>query len=148
MNFWDFCLDGFVDFPIFKDKKQPLTSPGDPGAAHADNIGRSLPLGVTRRVILAPYPIRPLSAGIANRPSGCELTKWVFKRILSTLSFLPITSLEKIAMDNGEFQQGQPSPDAEQNFLRQLRQTFDQMPNEIPLYLFTDRGRDDVFVQS
>ncbi len=38
--------------------------------------------------------------------------------------------------------------DAEQAFLRQLRQTFDQMPREIPLYLFVGRGQDDVFVQA
>lgn len=38
--------------------------------------------------------------------------------------------------------------DSEQAFLKQLRQTFDNMPREIPLYLFVDRGRDDVFVQS
>lgn len=37
---------------------------------------------------------------------------------------------------------------SEQEFLNQLRQTFDNMPREIPLYLFVDRGRDDVFVQS
>lgn len=38
--------------------------------------------------------------------------------------------------------------DAEQAFLRQLRQTFEQMPREIPLYLFVGRGQDDVFVQA
>lgn len=38
--------------------------------------------------------------------------------------------------------------DSEQAFLKQLRQTFDNMPREIPLYLFVDRGHDDVFVQS
>ena len=38
--------------------------------------------------------------------------------------------------------------DEEQAFLRQLRQTFDNMPKEIPLYLFTSPGRDDVFVQA
>jgi thioredoxin reductase (NADPH) len=36
----------------------------------------------------------------------------------------------------------------EQDFLRQLKQTFDRMPREIPLYLFTNPGQDDVFVQS
>jgi thioredoxin reductase (NADPH) len=38
--------------------------------------------------------------------------------------------------------------DSEQAFLKQLRVTFDNMPREIPLYLFVDRGRDDVFVES
>lgn len=42
----------------------------------------------------------------------------------------------------------QSTADAEQAFLRQLRQTFDRMPNEIPLYLFIGRGQDDVFVQA
>lgn len=42
----------------------------------------------------------------------------------------------------------QPTADAEQAFLRQLRQTFDQMPEEIPLFLFVGRGQDDVFVQA
>jgi thioredoxin reductase (NADPH) len=38
--------------------------------------------------------------------------------------------------------------DSEQAFLKQLRQTFENMPREIPLYLFVDRERDDVFVES
>ena len=38
--------------------------------------------------------------------------------------------------------------DAEKAFLKQLRQTFDQLPNEIPLYLFVDHSQDDVFVQA
>jgi len=42
----------------------------------------------------------------------------------------------------------QPNAEAEQAFLKQLRQTFDQMPREIPLYLFVGRGQDDVFVQA
>lgn len=49
-----------------------------------------------------------------------------------------------MAPDNDD----QSTADAEQAFLRQLRQTFDQMPNEIPLYLFVGRGQDDVFVQA
>jgi thioredoxin reductase (NADPH) len=36
----------------------------------------------------------------------------------------------------------------EQAFLRQLRQTFEQIPREIPLYLFVGRGQEDVFVQA
>ncbi|MGD9365411.1 MAG: thioredoxin-disulfide reductase [Desulfobacteraceae bacterium] len=42
----------------------------------------------------------------------------------------------------------QSTADAEQAFLRQLRQTFDRMPKEIPLFLFIGRGQDDVFVQA
>ncbi len=33
-------------------------------------------------------------------------------------------------------------------YLRQLKQTFEQLPNDIPLLLFADRGRDDVFAQA
>ncbi len=51
-------------------------------------------------------------------------------------------------MNNGELQQGQPSAQAEQAFLQQLRRTFDQIPNEIPLFLFVKRGQEDVFVQA
>lgn len=34
---------------------------------------------------------------------------------------------------------------ASEAYLRQLRQTFEQLPNDIPLLLFADKGRDDVF---
>ena len=50
-----------------------------------------------------------------------------------------------MAMAPDEYSQ---SSDAEQAFLRQLRQTFEQMPREIPLYLFLGRGQDDAFVQA
>jgi thioredoxin reductase (NADPH) len=33
-------------------------------------------------------------------------------------------------------------------YLRQLRATFAQMPNDIPILLFTEKGRDDVFAQA
>jgi thioredoxin reductase (NADPH) len=33
-------------------------------------------------------------------------------------------------------------------YLRQLRTTFAQMPNDIPMLLFADKGRDDVFAQA
>ena len=33
-------------------------------------------------------------------------------------------------------------------FLNQLRATFAKMPNDIPLLLFTEKGRDDVFAQA
>ena len=38
--------------------------------------------------------------------------------------------------------------EAEKAFLRQLKQTFEQLPNEIPLFLFAERGQDDPFVQA
>ncbi len=44
--------------------------------------------------------------------------------------------------------QGGMTADNEQAFIRQLSQTFEQMPNEIPLYLFADHGREDVFVDA
>jgi thioredoxin reductase (NADPH) len=43
----------------------------------------------------------------------------------------------------------EPTKDmASDAYLLQLRQTFEQLPNDIPLILFADRGRDDVFAQA
>ena len=45
-------------------------------------------------------------------------------------------------------------PDTQQNdmaaeaYLRQLKSTFEQFPNDIELYLFTAKGQDDVFSQA
>ena len=35
-----------------------------------------------------------------------------------------------------------------ENFMQQLRETFEQMPNEIPIYMFTHRGMDDIYAQT
>jgi thioredoxin reductase (NADPH) len=40
------------------------------------------------------------------------------------------------------------APNTEEAFLRQLRQTFANMPNDIPLYLFVGRMEDDAFAQA
>lgn len=37
---------------------------------------------------------------------------------------------------------------SQENFMRQLRETFDKLPNDIPLYMFADRGEDNVFTQT
>lgn len=37
---------------------------------------------------------------------------------------------------------------AEQEFLSQLTKTFKQLPNDIPLFMFTEEGRDDIFCQT
>lgn len=37
---------------------------------------------------------------------------------------------------------------ANENFMRQLKQTFDQFSHDIPIYLFTQRGMDDIFAQT
>jgi thioredoxin reductase (NADPH) len=37
---------------------------------------------------------------------------------------------------------------ANENFMRQLKQTFDQFSYEIPIYMFTQRGMDDIFAQT
>ena len=37
---------------------------------------------------------------------------------------------------------------SQENFMRQLRETFDKLPNDIPLYMFVDRGEDNVFTQT
>jgi len=42
----------------------------------------------------------------------------------------------------------QPEQMTQEQFLRQLKMTFEKLPNEIPLYLFTRPGQDDVFVQA
>ncbi len=44
--------------------------------------------------------------------------------------------------------QAPPSRQDGEAFLQQLRATFAQMPNDIPLLLFTDRMQDDVFAQA
>ena len=51
-------------------------------------------------------------------------------------------------MTAGDDHQNQASATSEQAFLKQLRQTFEKMPNDIPLYLFVGHEQDDVFVQA
>ena len=51
-------------------------------------------------------------------------------------------------MNSESGQHPQAAVEAEQAFLRQLRQTFENMPNDIPLYLFAGAGPGDVFVDS
>ena len=42
-----------------------------------------------------------------------------------------------------------PSSDiASETYLRQLKATFEQLPNDIPLYLFTAKGHEDVFTHA
>ncbi len=43
----------------------------------------------------------------------------------------------------------QQNPEASQeNFMRQLRETFDKLPHDIPLYMFVQKGDDNVFTQT
>ncbi len=51
-------------------------------------------------------------------------------------------------MAAGDDHQNQANATSEQAFLKQLRQTFEKMPNDIPLYLFVGHEQDDVFVQA
>ncbi|MDJ0990333.1 MAG: pyridine nucleotide-disulfide oxidoreductase, partial [Desulfobacterales bacterium] len=44
--------------------------------------------------------------------------------------------------------QAPPNRQDGEAFLQQLRATFAQMPNDIPLLLFTDRAQEDVFAQA
>ncbi|TFG42114.1 MAG: pyridine nucleotide-disulfide oxidoreductase, partial [Syntrophobacterales bacterium] len=37
---------------------------------------------------------------------------------------------------------------ASEAYLRQLKKTFEQLPNDIPLLLFAEKGLDDVFAQA
>jgi thioredoxin reductase (NADPH) len=46
--------------------------------------------------------------------------------------------------DMGSPQQGM----SEQQYLAQLKSTFMQMPNDIPLYMFMQKGKEDMFVQA
>ncbi|MFW6373835.1 MAG: pyridine nucleotide-disulfide oxidoreductase, partial [Thermodesulfobacteriota bacterium] len=46
--------------------------------------------------------------------------------------------------DMGNPQQGM----SEQQYLAQLKSTFMQMPNDIPLYMFVQKGKEDMFVQA
>jgi thioredoxin reductase (NADPH) len=45
-------------------------------------------------------------------------------------------------------QQANTTADGEKAFLAQLRQTFENLPNDIPLYLFVAPTKDDVFAQA
>ncbi|MFY9941897.1 MAG: FAD-dependent oxidoreductase [Desulfobacterales bacterium] len=49
---------------------------------------------------------------------------------------------------NSNQQGAQPEQMTQEQFLRQLRATLEKLPNEIPLFLFTRPGQDDVFVQA
>ncbi len=37
---------------------------------------------------------------------------------------------------------------SQENFMRQLRETFDKLPNDIALYMFVNKGEDNVFTQT
>jgi thioredoxin reductase (NADPH) len=37
---------------------------------------------------------------------------------------------------------------SQEQFMRQLAQTFEKLPHDIPIYMFVEKGRDDVFVQT
>ncbi|MFZ0728016.1 MAG: FAD-dependent oxidoreductase [Desulfobacterales bacterium] len=37
---------------------------------------------------------------------------------------------------------------SQDQFMRQLKQTFEKLPNDIPIYMFVEQGRDDVFAQT
>ncbi len=49
-----------------------------------------------------------------------------------------------VVMDHGE----KKAQDAQQAFMQQLRKTFASLPREIPLLLFSQRGKEDVFVDA
>ena len=47
------------------------------------------------------------------------------------------------------YDQDAPQSDmASEAYLAQLKATFEQFPNDIPLYLFTAKGHEDVFTHS
>ena len=51
-------------------------------------------------------------------------------------------------MSPGTNQAGEANRNTQQAFIRQLQQTFASLPNEIPLFLFVQKGRDDVYVDA
>ena len=51
-------------------------------------------------------------------------------------------------MAPGTNQTGEANRNTQQAFIRQLQQTFASLPNEIPLFLFVQKGRDDVYVDA
>lgn len=51
-------------------------------------------------------------------------------------------------MAPGMNQAGEANGKTQQAFIRQLQQTFASLPNEIPLFLFVQKGRDDVYVDA
>ena len=42
----------------------------------------------------------------------------------------------------------QPGAATQEAFMRQLRQTFEKLPHDIPIYMFINKGGDDVFAQT
>lgn len=48
-------------------------------------------------------------------------------------------------MENAINREDQPAAETNEAYLKQLRATFERLPNDIHLYLFTQRGKDDVF---
>ncbi len=51
-------------------------------------------------------------------------------------------------MDFSPQMEPQAAEASQENFMRQLRETFDKLPNDIALYMFVDRGEDNVFTQT
>ena len=51
-------------------------------------------------------------------------------------------------MEHTATMNGQAAAVNQDQFMRQLKQTFENLPNDIPIYMFVDRGRDDVFSQT
>ena len=37
---------------------------------------------------------------------------------------------------------------SQDQYMRQLKETFEKLPNDIPIYMFVERGRDDIFAQT
>lgn len=74
------------------------------------------------------------------------------KIILSCVKFI-IKSIESIEEEIQMTQEGietnnNVQPGNEREFIRQLQETFNRLPNEIPLYLFAAKEQDDIFAQN
>ncbi len=51
-------------------------------------------------------------------------------------------------MQDTTYEDAPQSDMASETYLRQLKATFEQLPNDIPLYLFTAKGHEDVFTHA
>ncbi len=51
-------------------------------------------------------------------------------------------------MENTATKDNPAAAASQDQFMRQLKQTFEKLPHEIPIHMFVERGRDDIFAQT
>ena len=55
---------------------------------------------------------------------------------------------EFVVQREDRIRQAEAAAANQDQFMRQLKQTFEKLPHEIPIYMFVERGRDDIFAQT